>query len=139
MTGFNRLVFAMAELGHLIGFTAIGQNEGERLKRCSLTVPKGIAVVHADSASTDASIDFAILINAKGVELDMTMPFIDAPARNKGADEWLRTGPDIQFVQFIDGDGEIEAGWRSIASDFMLTNEAVAAVWGRRQGAIFYR
>lgn len=129
----------MGELRHSIGLAAIGRNEGERLTRCLLTGPKGIPVVYAESASTDVSIDFAILTNAKGVDLDIAMPSNDAAARNKGTDELLRTDPDIQFVQFVDGDCEIDAGWRSVASDFMLTNEAVAAVWARRQGAIFYR
>lgn len=123
----------MVDTVYSIGLIAIGRNEGERLKRCLRSVPSGIPVVYVDSASTDDSVAFARSTNAIVIELDMTLPFTAARARNEGLRELLRIHPDITYVQFVDGDCEIETGWISRAADFLSTNENVASVCGRRR------
>lgn len=123
----------MVDAVYSIGLIAIGRNEGDRLRRCLHSVPPGIPVVYVDSASTDDSVAFARSTNAIVIELDMTLPFTAARARNEGLRELLRIYSDITYVQFVDGDCEIETGWISRASDFLSTNEKVAAVCGRRR------
>ena len=68
-----------------LGFVAIGRNEGERLRACLESLPRGHGrVVYVDSGSVDGSVDLARSVGAEVVELDMTKPFTAARARNAG-------------------------------------------------------
>ena len=116
-----------------IGLVAIGRNEGERLKRCLRSVPSGVPLVYVDSASTDGSVEFARSAQATVVELDMAKPFSAARARNEGFAALLKRYPDITFVQFVDGDCELEPDWLDRAVDFFETRPKIAAVCGRRR------
>lgn len=116
-----------------VGIVAIGRNEGERLKRCLRSVPSGMPTVYVDSASTDDSVAFARSVGAIVVELDMSRPFSAARARNEGAEALLRTSPDIEYIQFVDGDCEIEGGWIETARSFLAERPKVAVVCGRRR------
>lgn len=115
-----------------IGVVVIGRNEGERLRRCLASV-SGIvaALVYVDSASTDGSVSMARNLGVKVVELDMSMPFSAARARNAGFQALVDQFPQVAFVQFIDGDCELFSGWMSAARDALLCREALAAVAGR--------
>ena len=73
-----------------IGLVAIGRNEGDRLKRCLRSVPRSVPIVYVDSASTDGSVDFARSMGAVVVQLDLTMPFTAARARNAGLEASAR-------------------------------------------------
>lgn len=116
-----------------IGLIAIGRNEGDRLKRCLRSVPATVSVIYVDSASTDDSVAFARLVNATVVELDMSRPFSAARARNEGFDALRQIKPGLEYVQFIDGDCELEPAWLSQAGGFLANNTGVAAVCGRRR------
>ena len=95
----------------------IGRNEGERLRRCFLSVcGPGTTVVYVDSGSTDDSLATARAMGVDVVELDMRIPFTAARARNDG---WRRVqaiaaGADV--VQFVDGDCELWPDWPALAS-----------------------
>lgn len=123
----------MSDTQMLIGLVAIGRNEGERLKRCLRSIPPGIPVVYVDSASTDDSVAFACATEAAVVELDMTKPFSAARARNEGLAALLEQNPHLRYVQFVDGDCELEADWIDTAAQFLETQPTVAAVCGRRR------
>ena len=123
----------MFEATPSVGLIAIGRNEGERLKRCLQSVPNHVAVVYVDSASNDDSVIFAKSTNAAVVELDMTVPFSAARARNEGLNALRQSDPDIEYVQFIDGDCELESEWLTAAAAFLTSNASVAAVCGRRR------
>lgn len=116
-----------------IGVVAIGRNEGERLRRCLRSIPSDVPVVYVDSASTDDSVEFARLTQATVVELDMAKPFSAARARNEGFAALLGRYPDIMFVQFVDGDCELELDWLDGAKNFFETQPHIAAVCGRRR------
>ena len=109
----------------------IGRNEGERLIRCLASL-KGRAapVVYVDSGSTDGSVAAARASGAEVVELDMTIPFTAARARNAGLDH-LKTVSDMRFVQVIDGDCELQPGWVETALWFLEGHPRVAMVAGR--------
>lgn len=120
-----------------VGVVAIGRNEGERLHRClqSLRAAEGsrLPTVYVDSGSTDGSVAFAQGLGVEVVALDMRLPFTAARARNAGVArlrEWL---PDVGYVQFIDGDCELDPGWLQPAVAFLDGNQDFAVVCGRRR------
>lgn len=113
----------MVDIFHTVGLVAIGRNEGERLQRCLLSVPQGIPVVYVDSASTDGSVAFAKSTNANVVELDMTLPFTAARARNEGLERLQRDHTGISYVQFVDGDCEMEPDWFSVTAAFLSAKQ----------------
>src|SRR5207248_2314843 len=95
-----------------IGVVAIGRNEGERLRRClESVVGRAKAVVYVDSGSSDGSVELARSLGVETVELDLSVPFTAARARNAGLARLLEVAPGIEFVQFVDGDCEVMGGW----------------------------
>jgi GT2 family glycosyltransferase len=123
----------MSDLRRPLGVVAIGRNEGERLKRCLASIPADISVVYVDSASSDGSIELALSRGAEVVELDMSRPFTAARARNEGFKRLLSLDPAAMFVQFVDGDCEIEPGWLDVAITALENDGEIAAVCGRRR------
>lgn len=117
-----------------IGIVAIGRNEGDRLARCLASV-RGLAahVVYVDSGSTDGSVAAARDAGSTVVELDMRLPFTAARARNAGFARLQELVPDVQFVQFVDGDCEIAPHWIEAAAAFLVQNRQAAVVCGRRR------
>jgi glycosyltransferase involved in cell wall biosynthesis len=117
-----------------VGLVAIGRNEGARLTRCLESVRReGVPFVYVDSGSTDGSQDDARALGAEVVELDMSVPFTAARARNAGFRRLLEIHPDIAFVQFVDGDCEVRQGWLGTARAFLAAAPGAAVVCGRRR------
>lgn len=115
-----------------VGLVVIGRNEGERLRVCLRSVlGAGRAVVYVDSGSTDGSVALARSLGAVVVALDMAVPFTAARARNAGWRELGRLAPGLQYVQFIDGDCELNPGWLPAAQAFLDANLGHAVVAGR--------
>ena len=109
----------------------IGRNEGTRLLRCLASVTGTTArVVYVDSGSTDGSVAAAQAAGAEVVELDMTKPFTAARARNAGL-ERLRADPQLDYIQFIDGDCELQPGWLDAALIFLGNHPRTAVASGR--------
>jgi glycosyltransferase involved in cell wall biosynthesis len=117
-----------------VGVVAIGRNEGARLRVClESVIARAAAVVYVDSGSTDESVATARAIGADVVELDMSLPFTAARGRNAGFARLLETVPDLDFVQFVDGDCEVVAGWLVRAEGELLNEREAAVVCGRRR------
>lgn len=117
-----------------VGVVAIGRNEGERLRRClSSVLPLVSATVYVDSGSDDGSREMAVGMGADTVDLDMSRPFTAARARNEGFQRLLQLHPDLDYVQFVDGDCEIVPGWLDAAWDFLNDHPSHAVVCGRRR------
>lgn len=116
-----------------IGLVAIGRDEGERLKVCLRSVPDGVPVVYVDSGSIDGSVSFARSMGADVVELERSQPFTAARARNAGFRALLLQLPQLEFVQFVDGDCELEVDWLATGEAFLSAKSAYAAVCGRRR------
>lgn len=116
-----------------IGAVAIGRNEGDRLARCLASLaPVAGRVVYVDSNSTDNSVALAQAAGAEVVELDPSVPFTAARARNAGLARLAESGTPT-FVQFIDGDCELQPGWMAQARTFLEDHKTVAVVCGRRR------
>ncbi|MEP1539404.1 MAG: glycosyltransferase [Paracoccaceae bacterium] len=114
-----------------IGIIVIGRNEGERLIRClEALTGAGRKVVYVDSGSNDGSLDAAQARGAETVALDMSVPFTAARARNEGVAR-LKEIADPTYIQFIDGDCEMDPNWLTTASAFLDTHPDAAVACGR--------
>ena len=116
----------------IIDAVVIGRNEGARLVACLASL-QGVArrIVYVDSGSTDESCGQAAAMGAQVVALDLALPFTAARARNAGLAVLAEDPPE--FVQFVDGDCEIEPGWIDSALAFLAEHPEVAVVCGRRR------
>lgn len=120
--------------GRTLGVVAIGRNEGQRLRRCLESV-RGRAgrVVYVDSGSTDGSVALAEELGALVVTLSLASPFTAARARNAGLARLREALPDLELVQFVDGDCEVVEGWMASAAEALRGDPALAVVCGRRR------
>ncbi len=112
----------------------IGRNEGDRLKVCLASVLKAgaaEAVVYVDSGSSDGSAHYARSVGCEVVDLDMSLPFTAARARNAGFARAVVCLPELAYVQFIDGDCELLPDWLPVARCTLHGHPQLAAVCGR--------
>ena len=116
-----------------LGFVVIGRNEGERLSRCLTSLESiGAPIAYADSASTDDSVNVAREAGAMTVELESDRPLNAARGRNAGLAVLRSSHANLEFVQFIDGDCEIQAGWVETALEFLRGHPSAAVACGLR-------
>src|SRR3984957_6033077 len=114
-----------------LGVVVIGRNEGERLRRCLSALLRSCAtIVYVDSGSSDDSVNFARSNGVEVVELDMSSPFTAGRARNEGFARLDELCPRVEFVQFLDGDCELNAEWLSCAVTALKSRNDVAIVCG---------
>ncbi|AFI84250.1 glycosyltransferase [Methylophaga nitratireducenticrescens] len=116
-----------------IGGVVIGRNEGQRLIRCLQSLADINRIVYVDSGSTDGSVKSAKELGIEVVELDTNVPFTAARARNTGVNYLLQKYPNIEFIQFVDGDCEVAEDWIELSSHFLGENPDYAVVCGRRR------
>jgi GT2 family glycosyltransferase len=115
-----------------IGVVVIGRNEGERLGRCLASIAEsGARVVYVDSDSSDGSVELARSKNVDVVELDLSVPFTAARARNEGFARLTAIDPQVEFVQFIDGDCELSPSWLPRAVQEIKSAEDRAIICGQ--------
>ena len=118
----------------LPGLVVIGRNEGEHLRKCLQSiVGKAANIVYVDSGSTDDSTKMARTLGVEVIELDLSIPFTAARARNHGFKHLLKINSELEFVQFVDGDCEIVEGWLDCAQKELKSQSDVAVVCGRRR------
>lgn len=113
---------------------AIGRNEGARLLACLASLKGQVGqVVYVDSGSTDGSVAAARAAGVEVVELDMSVPFTAARARNAGFERVRAIAPDAEFVQFLDSDCELDPGWVAAGLALLQARPDVAVVCGWRR------
>ncbi|MFZ2986719.1 glycosyltransferase [Ideonella sp.] len=118
----------------IVGAVVIGRNEGDRLARCLTSLGPLLArCVYVDSDSSDDSVRLAGASGAAVLALDMRTPFSAARARNEGFALLQARWPDTEWVQFIDGDCELQSGWPGLALAHGQSQADLAAVCGRRR------
>lgn len=116
-----------------IGVVVIGRNEGERLRRCLSSLSAVPVRVYADSASSDDSVAWA---RGQGVHvLELTSPpkLTAARGRNAGLRHLIAAHPELSYVQFVDGDCEVQPGWLATAAAALDADPELGAVFGRRR------
>jgi GT2 family glycosyltransferase len=117
-----------------IGAVAIGRNEGERLRRCLTALNRQTRqIVYVDSGSTDGSVELARSLGVEVLELERSVPFTAARARNAGFQCLRQRWPTTEYVQFVDGDMEILDRWLATAAAVLDDRPEVVAVWGCRR------
>lgn len=119
-----------------IGLVAIGRNEGDRLKACLNSAIAQLStdhIVYVDSGSTDDSVAWATNLGITVLTLDLSIPFTAARARNSGYEYLCTDYPQLQFIQFIDGDCQLATDWCTTALATLVAHQDVAVVCGRRR------
>jgi len=117
-----------------LGIVVIGRNEGERLGGCfESLIDTNASCIYVDSGSTDDSIKIARAYAIRVVSLDTGSPLSAARARNEGFEKLLELQPDIEFVQFLDGDCTLADGWLDAAESALEGNPRLAVVVGYLQ------
>ncbi len=112
----------------------IGRNEGERLRRCLLSVASmrkpvgGIECIYVDTASQDGSPEMAEAVGIPVIRLFPDDPSA-ALARNAG---WRAVS--APFVLFLDGDCQIDRDF-AVEALARFENPQIAIVWGRLREA----
>ncbi len=116
-----------------VGVVAIGQDEGDRLVRAiESAVGQVPHLVYVDSGSHDGSPDRARRLGADVIALDERGgPFTAARARNAGLRRLLELDADLAWVQFVDGDSELEPGWLERGATRLAQDPSLAGVCGR--------
>lgn len=116
-----------------IGVVVIGRNEGQRLVDCLESLISQVDhIVYVDSGSQDNSIQNALERNVEVIKLDTSIPFTAARARNTGFARLMEIAPEIEYVQFVDGDCEVVDTWLDAAAEFLDEEDEVAVACGRR-------
>ena len=110
------------------GIVVIGRNEGERLRRCLESLPHSCPIVYADSGSSDGSLALARSLGLHALEC--SRPYSAARARNLGFCWLAERYPGIRYVQFLDGDCTLFAGWLDAAARALEADPRQAAVIG---------
>ena len=115
-----------------VGVVVIGRNEGDRLRLCLESIVNQVKhIVYVDSGSNDNSVEMAKKLGIAVVCLDLSKPFTAARARNAGYKELLNFNLSLTYVQFIDGDCELDIGWLVKAKKYLRSNPNIAVVCGR--------
>lgn len=90
-------------------------------------------MVYVDSGSVDGSVEFARSLGVEVVELDTSVPFTAARARNEGVSRLIERWPRVSYLQVVDGDCEFVPGWITEAVKYLEGDDACAVVCGRRR------
>jgi glycosyltransferase involved in cell wall biosynthesis len=109
----------------------IGRNEGQRLLGCFRSLMHQCDdIVYVDSGSSDGSVESARQHGVHVHSLDTTIPFTAARARNAGFRLAVDVRPDVDFVQFVDGDCEVAPDWIANAHRYLIQHESAAVAFG---------
>ena len=116
------------------GIVVIGRNEGQRLLACLGDLQRQPRpVLYVDSGSSDGSPEGARALGVAVLELDPSRPFSAARARNEGAAALWQQHPELDFVQFLDGDCMLAPGWLDEAEEALRSDAACALAVGHLQ------
>ncbi|MGY6586754.1 MAG: glycosyltransferase [Wenzhouxiangella sp.] len=116
-----------------LSVVVIGRNEGERLRRCLLSIMSAdlqglnTELIYVDSASTDGSPELAAKLGATVIPVDAPRPSA-AIGRNAG---WRAARGDT--ILFLDGDTLLERDFVPAAMACLQSDPSIAAVWGHRR------
>jgi GT2 family glycosyltransferase len=114
-----------------VAAVVIGRNEAPRLRPClSALIGRVAEIVYVDSGSTDGSPEIARQLGVTVVRLE-SGPYTAARGRDAGMAELLSRRPDLEFIQFVDGDCVIDPGWIEAGVDSLRRQREIGVVAGR--------
>ena len=109
-----------------VTFVVIGKNEALNLPKCFGSILKVTDnIIFVDSDSDDNSVSIAKEYNIKKVLRVKTNYGTPALSRSIGAKE-----VETEFIQFLDGDMELENDWVQFGIQYIQKNKHIAAVHG---------
>lgn len=115
----------------MIGIVVIGRNEGKRLERCLKSLlPLQKPTVYVDSNSSDGSVAFAKTLGIEVIALGPAENCTSSIGRNHGYQRLFQLAPDTQFIQFVDGDCELNENWLESAANYLQNHAPVAIAAG---------
>jgi GT2 family glycosyltransferase len=115
----------------LVGIVVIGRNEGQRLLLSLQSMQSSqCPLIYVDSGSSDNSSEVAKSLADIVHALDPSRPFSAARARNEGFELLTKAFPNVQYVQFVDGDCIIAPNWFVAAQKAMQEDASRAVVVG---------
>ena len=115
-----------------VGIVIIGRDEGEQLLPAFRSArDSGACVVYVDSASTDNSVELARHEGLETVVLSTEVPLSAARGRNAGFQYLSTHYPALHFIQFVDGDCELDTDWLATAQRELERDETLALVCGQ--------
>ncbi len=125
---------SLPDTEYALAVVIIGRNEGERLRKSIVSsLHDNHHIVYVDSGSTDGSVELAKSLGVDVVELDNSTPFTAARGRNTGFKYLREKESTFQFVQFVDGDDEMDEEWFRSGVNTLLESPAVGIVAGRKK------
>jgi len=115
------------------GIVVIGRNEGDLLRRTIESIPNDhrVTTIYVDSGSKDGSVQLAHSFGVHVHELDPSTPFSPARGRREGVNILLKINPDIEWIQFLDGDCVLEPGWIDHALQALHADPNLGIVCGK--------
>lgn len=122
-----------ANIAGRVGVVVIGRNEGERLRRCLASLAELPIRIYVDSASSDGSVAMARGLGVEVIELAEPPRLTAARGRNAGFAALAASHPQLEFVQFVDGDCEVQPGWIAAGVAALDADPGLALVFGRRR------
>lgn len=114
-----------------LGIVVIGRNEAAHLSQCLAALPKNVAIVYADSGSSDGSARIAGQTGVEVVSLTAPPVLTAARGRNAGLARLRAVAPATDLVQMVDGDTFLDAGWLMTARAAIEADPRLAAVFGQ--------
>jgi GT2 family glycosyltransferase len=115
-----------------VGVVVIGRNEGQMLHKALASAQiSRFSVLYVDSGSTDNSLKIAESLGVRAYELDDSRPFSPARARTEGVARLTELWPEIQYIQFLDGDCTLSMDWIETAAQYLRQNKSAGIVCGR--------
>jgi GT2 family glycosyltransferase len=112
-----------------VGVIVIGRNEGDRLKDCFNSIT-GLKTVYVDSQSSDNSLSIALEMGIPSISIKPGEALTAANARNIGTKKLLETSPDIEFIQFVDGDSRLYPQWMEKGVEMLKQESDLGIVFG---------
>ena len=112
-----------------VAVVVIGRNEAARIER-ALDSTSEWRTIYVDSGSSDGSIGLALANGVETVALDKGEGFSAARGRNAGIDRLL-PDPAVTYLQMLDGDCALDAGWLEAGAAALDADPTLGAVFGR--------
>jgi len=114
-----------------LAVVVIGRNEAAHLNASLSSVKKSCSlIVYVDSGSTDESLKVASSLDVPVIQLDKSKPFSAARARNEGATYIKEKFPKVEFIQFLDGDCQLNECWLEKGLNTIQSDPNIAIVCG---------
>ncbi len=115
-----------------VGVVVIGLNEGARLpSTLSAAISPGSPLIYVDSRSKDNSAELASSLGVEVIVLSDDKPINASRARNEGANVLLSRFPNLRYLQFLDGDTELDQHWILAAHRHLEEHPEVCFVCGQ--------